>query len=52
MAVESSYPIKQIVFAKERGKFTDGYVKLGVAAGDHAAIIWRYSVVWLKLNIT
>ena len=24
----------------ENAKFTDGHVKLGVAAGDHAAIIW------------
>jgi len=28
------------IISKERGKFTDGHVKLGVAAGDHAAIIW------------
>ena len=28
------------VISKEKGKFTDGHVKLGVAAGDHAAIIW------------
>ena len=28
------------IISKEKGKFTDGHVKLGVAAGDHAAIIW------------
>ena len=28
------------IISKERGKFTDGHVKLGVAAGDHAALIW------------
>jgi len=28
------------IISKEHGKFTDGHVKLGVAAGDHAAIIW------------
>ena len=28
------------IISKENGRFTDGHVKLGVAAGDHAAIIW------------
>jgi enoyl-CoA hydratase len=28
------------IISEENGRFTDGHVKLGVAAGDHAAIIW------------
>jgi enoyl-CoA hydratase/carnithine racemase len=29
-----------IVIAGENAKFGDGHVKLGVAAGDHAACVW------------
>ncbi len=28
------------IISAENGRFTDGHVKLGVSAGDHAAIIW------------
>ncbi|MCS7207271.1 MAG: enoyl-CoA hydratase/isomerase family protein [Dehalococcoidia bacterium] len=29
-----------ISIASERARFTDGHIRLGVAAGDHACIIW------------
>ena len=29
-----------ISIASEKARFTDGHVRLGVAAGDHAAVIW------------
>jgi len=29
-----------ISIASEKARFTDGHVRLGVAAGDHAALIW------------
>ncbi len=32
--------LADISIISEKAKFTDGHVKLGVAAGDHAAIIW------------
>ena len=32
--------LADISIISETAKFTDGHVKLGVAAGDHAAIIW------------
>ncbi len=32
--------LADISIISENAKFTDGHVKLGVAAGDHAAIIW------------
>ena len=32
--------LADISIASERARFTDGHVRLGVAAGDHAAVIW------------
>ena len=32
--------LADISIASERARFTDGHVRLGVAAGDHAAAIW------------
>ena len=32
--------LADVSIISEKAKFTDGHVKLGVAAGDHAAIIW------------
>jgi enoyl-CoA hydratase len=32
--------LADISIASERARFTDGHIRLGVAAGDHAAIIW------------
>ena len=32
--------LADISIASEKARFTDGHVRLGVAAGDHAALIW------------
>lgn len=32
--------LADISIASERARFTDGHIRLGVAAGDHAALIW------------
>ena len=32
--------LADISIASEKARFTDGHVRLGVAAGDHAAVIW------------
>jgi enoyl-CoA hydratase len=32
--------LADISIASDRARFTDGHVRLGVAAGDHAAVIW------------
>ena len=32
--------LADISVASERVRFTDGHVRLGVATGDHAAVIW------------
>ena len=32
--------LADISIASENARFTDGHVRLGVAAGDHAALIW------------
>jgi enoyl-CoA hydratase len=32
--------LADIPIASERARFTDGHIRLGVAAGDHAALIW------------
>ena len=32
--------LADISIASERARFTDGHVRLGVAAGDHAAVMW------------
>ena len=32
--------LADISIASERARFTDGHIRLGVAAGDHAAVIW------------
>ena len=32
--------LADISIASERARFTDGHVRLGVAAGDHAALLW------------
>ena len=32
--------LADISIATDRARFTDGHVRLGVAAGDHAALIW------------
>ncbi len=32
--------LADISIASERARFTDGHTRLGVAAGDHAALIW------------
>ena len=32
--------LADISIAGERARFTDGHVRLGVAAGDHSAVIW------------
>ena len=32
--------LADISIASDKARFTDGHVRLGVAAGDHAAVIW------------
>ena len=32
--------LADISIASEKARFTDGHIRLGVAAGDHAAVIW------------
>ena len=32
--------LADISIASDRARFTDGHIRLGVAAGDHAAVIW------------
>lgn len=32
--------LADIAIMAEEAKITDGHVKIGVAAGDHAAILW------------
>jgi enoyl-CoA hydratase len=32
--------LADISIASDKARFTDGHVRLGVAAGDHAALIW------------
>ncbi|MFQ5879099.1 MAG: enoyl-CoA hydratase/isomerase family protein [Dehalococcoidia bacterium] len=32
--------LADISIASERARFTDGHIRLGVAAGDHACVIW------------
>src|SRR5204863_8321385 len=33
--------IADVSFSAECGRLTDGHTRVGVAAGDHAAIVWR-----------
>ena len=40
--------LADISIASERARFTDGHVRLGVAAGDHAAVIWPLLVGMAK----
>jgi len=37
-----------IVIASEKARFTDGHVRLGVAAGDHACMIWPLAMGMAK----
>ena len=40
--------LADISIASENAKFTDGHTRLGVAAGDHAAVIWPLLVGMAK----
>ena len=40
--------LADISIASEKARFTDGHVRLGVAAGDHAALIWPMLVAVAK----
>jgi len=39
-----------ISIASERARFTDGHIRLGVAAGDHAAVIWPLHMSMAKVK--
>ena len=40
--------LADISIASEKARFTDGHTRLGVAAGDHAAVIWPLLVGMAK----
>ena len=40
--------LADVSIASENARFTDGHVRLGVAAGDHAAVIWPLLVGMAK----
>ena len=43
--------LADISIASENARFTDGHVRLGVAAGDHAAVIWPLLVGMAKAKL-
>lgn len=44
--------LADVAIAAEDAKIDDGHVKLGVAAGDHAAIIWPLLIRMAKAATT
>ena len=40
--------LADISIASDKARFTDGHVRLGVAAGDHAAVIWPMHIGMAK----
>ena len=42
--------LADISIASEKARFTDGHVRLGVAAGDHAALIWPLLMSMAKVK--
>lgn len=43
--------LADISIASENARFTDGHIRLGVAAGDHAAVIWPLLVGMAKAKL-
>ena len=42
--------LADISIASEKARFTDGHIRLGVAAGDHAALIWPLLMSMAKVK--